>query len=285
MSRLTWDEASKRYYETGVRRGVLYVQNNDGTYRSGVVWNGLIGVTERGVGGEANPVYADDKKYLNLYSREELEATIEAYSSPDEFNECFGVAEIADGAKIIQQSRRSFGFCYRTVFGNNIKGNSFGYKIHILYGCKASAQERVYKMIGDTPEPTSFSWELTTLPVKFGQYKPVAHVVIDSTLASSDAMKQLEDVLYGTATTNPRLPLPGEIKSIIELNSIWLYDYHDEVPDGHLIIRLKAPRNGNYSYADQYSSGDLVITNIRDKDYSYVDTDVGNLVISEVEPD
>lgn len=222
MAKLVWDQESQRYYETGIRRGVLYVQNNDGTYRSGVVWNGLISVTERATGGEANAFYANDKKYLNLYSREELEATIEAYSYPEQFNQCFGIAEIADGAKIIQQSRRSFGFCYRTVFGSNLKGNEFGYKIHILYGCKASSQERVYKIIGDTPEPVSFSWELTTLPVKFGRYKPVAHIEIDSTLCRKDSMEQLEDLLYGTATTNPTLPTPEQIQNIIETPEIHL---------------------------------------------------------------
>lgn len=283
MARLIWDEAQKRYYETGVRRGVLYVQNSDGTYRSGVVWNGLISVAERSTGGEANSIYADDKKYLNLYSREELEATIEAYSAPEEFNECYGVANIANGAKIIQQARRSFGFCYRTVFGNAIDGHNFGYKIHILYGCKASSQSRVYKMIGETPEPTSFSWELTTLPVTFGAYKPVAHVVIDSTLASVDAMEALEDALYGTASTQPRLPLPAEIQSMIELNARWLYEYLDPELNGHLTIRLTAKRNGNYSYTDEAQDGHLVIRNIRDPDYSYTDQNLdGHLVIQKV---
>ena len=228
MAKLSWDEAPKRYYETGIRRGVLYVQNDDGTYRTGVIWNGLINVTERSVGGEANAVYADDKKYLNLYSREEMEASIEAYTFPSEFNQCFGIAEIADGAKIIQQSRRSFGFCYRTVFGNVLEGNEFGYKIHILYGCKASSQERVYKMIGDTPEPVSFSWDLTTLPVKYGSYKPVSLVTIDSTLCSRDAMEQLEDLLYGTESTDSYLPTPQEIQEIIEAPAINLLINEDK---------------------------------------------------------
>lgn len=222
MARLTWDEAEKRYFETGVRRGVLYVQNNDGTYRSGVVWNGLTNVTERTTGGEANAVYANDKKYLNLYSREELEATIEAYASPEEFNECFGVADIADGARIIQQSRRSFGFCYRTAIGNAISGTDFAYKIHILYGCKASSQQRVYKMINDAPEPVSFSWDLTTLPMKYDQYKPVAQVVIDSSLCSRSSMEQLENALYGTADSEPRLLMPEEIQNLIET---YRYEY------------------------------------------------------------
>ena len=239
MARLTWDEAEKRYFETGVRRGVLYVQNNDGTYRSGVAWNGLIGVTERSVGGEASSIYADDKKYLNLYSREELEATIEAYSSPDEFNECFGVADIADGARIIQQSRRSFAFCYRTVFGNSLKGNDFGYKIHILYGCKASAQQRVYKIINDAPEPISFSWELTTLPIKIGQYRPVSLVTIDSTLLTQEVLNDLENTLYGTDDTPPTLLLPEEIQNMIE-NPIQYYlaneDYDSILFGGDRII-------------------------------------------------
>lgn len=239
MARLTWDEAEKRYFETGVRRGVLYVQNNDGTYRSGVAWNGLISVTERSVGGEASSIYADDKKYLNLYSREEMEATIEAYSSPDEFNECFGVADIADGARIIQQSRRSFAFCYRTVFGNSLKGNDFGYKIHILYGCKASAQQRVYKIINDAPEPISFSWELTTLPIKIGQYRPVSLVTIDSTLLTQEVLNDLENSLYGTDNTPPTLLLPEEIQYLIE-NPVQYYlaneDYDSILFGGDRII-------------------------------------------------
>ena len=216
MARLIWDDAGKRYFETGVRRGVLYVQNNDGTYRTGVAWNGLTNVTERAIGGEANPIYADDRKYLNLFSREELEATIEAYTAPVEFNECFGVADIADGARIIQQSRRSFGFCYTTSVGNDITGIEYGRKIHILYGCKASSQSRVYKIIGDTPEPVSFSWNLTTLPMKIRDYKPVAQAVIDSRTCDPDAFALLEDKLFGSDNNEPMLLNPIEIRWLVE---------------------------------------------------------------------
>ena len=218
MARLIWDDVGKRYFETGIRQGVLYVQNNDGTYRTGVAWNGLINVTERSTGGEATPVYADDKKYLNLYSKEELGATIEAYYAPDEFSQCFGVAKIADGAKIIQQSRRSFGFCYRTAYGNDITGIEFGHKIHILYGCKASAQSRVYKIINDSPEPVSFTWELTTLPIKTGDYKPVSQIVIDSKTCDPISLNLLESILYGSDDNEPTLLTPTEIKAIIEQN-------------------------------------------------------------------
>lgn len=228
MARLTWDDAGKRYFEVGIRQGVLYVQNNDGTYRTGVAWNGLIGVTERTTGGESNAIYADDKKYLNLFSKEELEATIEAYNAPDEFNECFGVADIADGARIIQQSRRSFGFCYRTSLGNDITGVEYGYKIHILYGCKASSQSRVYKVIGDTPEPVSFSWDLTTLPIKTGNYKPVAHIVIDSTQCDPDGLLSVENALYGSRNNDPVLLSPFEIKELIENSAFGLLINEDE---------------------------------------------------------
>ena len=228
MARLIWDDVGKRYFETGIRQGVLYVQNNDGTYRTGVAWNGLINVTERSTGGEATPVYANDKKYLNLYSKEELEATIEAYNAPDEFNQCFGVVEIADGAKIIQQSRRSFGFCYRTAYGNDITGIEFGHKIHILYGCKASAQSRVYKIINDSPEPVSFTWELTTLPIKTGHHKPVSQVVIDSRLCDPDALQMVENILYGSRNNDPRLLTPAEIQELIEHSAYGVLINEDE---------------------------------------------------------
>lgn len=212
MARLSWDATGTHLYETGVRRGVLYLQNNDGTYGTGVAWNGITSITENPSGAEATKIYADDIKYLNLYSAEEFGATIEAYTYPDEFAQCDGSASPVAGMNIGQQSRKSFGFCYRTAIGNDVAGEDYGYKIHILYGCKASPSEKSYQTINDSPDAIAFSWEVTTTPVEVSGYKPTACVIIDSTKCNSTKLEALEDTLYGSAGGNPTLPLPDAIK-------------------------------------------------------------------------
>lgn len=219
MSKLVWDQTGERYYETGVKMGVLYPQSNSGTYPKGVVWNGLTAVTESPSGAEATPLYADDVKYLNLYSAEEFGATIEAYTYPDEFAECDGSAELAAGVTIGQQNRKAFGLCYRTTIGNDTDGNDHGYKIHIIYGAMASPSEKAYATINDSPEAITFSWEVTTTPVSVSGFKPTASVTIDSTKVNEAKLKQLEAILYGdngsSSTAEARLPLPDEIVTII----------------------------------------------------------------------
>lgn len=212
MARLTWDATGEHLYETGVRRGVLYLQNNNGTYANGVAWNGITTVTESPSGAEATAIYADDIKYLNLYSAEEFGATIEAYTYPDAFAECDGSASPVTGMNIGQQSRKSFGFCYRTAIGNDVAGEDYGYKLHILYGCKASPSEKSYQTINDSPEAITFSWEITTTPVEVSGFKPTACVIIDSTKCNSTKLEALEDTLYGDASNPPTLPLPDAIK-------------------------------------------------------------------------
>lgn len=212
MAKLTWDNVGEHLYETGVRNGVIYPQNSDGTYGTGVAWNGLTAVTESPSGAEANPIYADDIKYLNLYSAEEFGATIEAYTYPDEFAECDGSASPVDGMTIGQQARKAFGFCYRTVLGNDVNGEAHGYKLHILYGCRVSPSEKAYQTINDSPEAITFSWELTTTPVAVNDsYKPTACVVIDSTKADAAKLAALETTLYGGDSAEPTLPLPAAI--------------------------------------------------------------------------
>lgn len=212
MAKLTWDNTGEHLYETGVRNGVIYLQNADGTYGTGVAWNGLTGVTESPSGAEATAIYADDIKYLNLYSAEEFGATIEAYTYPDEFAECDGSASPATGMIVGQQTRKSFGFCYRTVLGNDVAGEDYGYKLHILYGCRVSPSEKAYQTINDSPEAITFSWELTTTPVAVGgNYKPTACVVIDSTKADPTKLATLEAKLYGSDNAEPTLPLPSQI--------------------------------------------------------------------------
>lgn len=223
MSKIVWDATGKRYYETGVDHGVLYPQDSSGTYPKGVAWNGLTAVTESPSGAEATPLYADNIKYLNLISAEEFGATVEAYTYPDEFAQCDGSAEIVPGVMIGQQNRKSFGLCYRTTMGNDVDGNSYGYKLHIIYGASASPSEKSYATINDSPEAISFSWELKTTPVNVTGFKPTASITIDSNKVDSVKLARLEEILYGKDPTElggsdgvePRLPLPDEIVSII----------------------------------------------------------------------
>lgn len=216
--KLEWDKSGEHLFETGVDRGVLYPQAADGTYPKGVAWNGLTSVSESPSGADANALWADNIKYLNLYSAEEFGATIEAYTYPDEFAELDGSAEIAPGALIGQQNRKAFGLCYRTVLGNDIQGNDYGYKIHIIYGAQASPSEKSYETINDSPDAITFSWELNTTPVPVAGHKPTASIVIDSTKCDATKLATLEEILYGTAGqsgTDARLPLPAEVISTL----------------------------------------------------------------------
>ena len=215
MSKLVWDATGSREYETGVKNGVLYVQNGSGTYEKGVAWNGLISVTESPSGAEATPLYADDIKYLELFSTEEFGATIECYTYPEEFEACDGSAEIATGVVIGQQNRTSFGLCYRTTLGNDVKGNEHGYKLHLIYGCKAAPSEKAYSTINDSPEAITFSYEITTTPVAVTGHKPTASLVIDSTKIEPSKLAQIEAKLYGDVSTEASLPTPNEILELI----------------------------------------------------------------------
>ena len=275
MAALEWDKTSERLFETGTKKGVLYVYDATQTgsgqhvYSPGVAWNGLTGVTESPSGAEATSLYADDIKYLNLYSAEELGATINAYTYPDEFAECDGSAAVtilapayASTGKsyakdelcsysgtnykakaaieapagtwdasawdavattapmmIGQQARKTFGLCYRTSLGNDTDGQDHGYKLHLLYGCKASPSERSYETINDSPSAITFSWTITTTPVNCTvngvTYKPTALITIDSTKCSAAGLTALEGALYGTNSTNPYLPLPDEVYTLL----------------------------------------------------------------------
>ena len=215
MSKLVWDQTGERLYETGVKKGVLYVQDSGGTYPKGVVWNGLTTVTESPSGAEATPLYADDIKYLNLMSTEELGGTVEAYTYPDEFAECDGSASIATGVLIGQQPRKTFGMAYTTTLGNDVDSNAHGYKLHLIYGALASPSEKSYSTINDSPEAITFSWEFSTTPVNVDGFKPTANIVIDSTKATPEKLTALEKILYGDTETEARLPLPDEVASIM----------------------------------------------------------------------
>ena len=217
MAKLVWDKSGERLYETGVKQGVLYVQDTAGTYPNGVAWNGLTAVTETPSGAEATALYADDIKYLNLVSAEELGGTIEAYMYPDEFAECDGSVALTPGMYIGQQNRKTFGLCYRTTLGNDTDSNNHGYKLHLIYGALAAPSEKAYATINDSPEAITFSWEFKTTPVNVTGHKPTASIVIDSTKVDAEKMAALEKILYGDDTGDgPRLPLPDEVLSTLK---------------------------------------------------------------------
>ena len=214
MSKIVWDQTGERLYETGVNHGVLYIPTS-GVYSKGVAWNGLTAVTESPSGAEATALYADDIKYLNLMSAEEFACTIEAYTYPDEFAECDGSASLVAGVNIGQQPRKTFGLCYRTTIGNDTDGNAHGYKLHMVYGCLASPSEKAYATINDSPEANTFSWEVSTTPVNVTGHKPTAFLTIDSTKADPTKLAALEKILYGDTETEPRMPLPDEIATLM----------------------------------------------------------------------
>lgn len=218
MSKIVWDGTGNRLYETGVKNCVLYVQDTEGAYPDGVAWNGITGITETPSGGEATSLYADDIKYLDLMSAEEFSCTIEAYTYPEEFSQCDGSASLATGVKIGQQTRKSFGLCYRTTLGNDVDGDAHGYLLHLVYGLKAQPSERGYSTINDSPEAITMSWEAKSTPVSVDGFKPTSIITIDSTKVNPTALANLEKMLFGsdeTPESKASLPLPNKVKEVM----------------------------------------------------------------------
>lgn len=217
MSKLVWDALGERYYETGVSKGVLYVTDDAGAYGDGVSWSGLTNVTQTPSGAEATALYADNIKYLNLMSEEDFSAKIEAYYYPDEFEECDGSKELVPGVSAGQQPRKSFGFSYQTIIGNDTKRNAYGYKIHLIYGCTAKPSERSNATVNESPEAVTLSWELSTVAAEIAMdgFKPSAKITIDSTKVAPAKLKELEDLLYGTAGAEASLPTPDAVAALI----------------------------------------------------------------------
>lgn len=217
MAALVWDKTGERIYETGVDRGVLYTPDVNGEYGDGVVWNGLITVTESPSGAEPTATYADNIKYLNLISVEQYGISIEAYTYPPEFEQFDGSATPQPGVSLGQQSRKPFGFCYRTLKGNDVEGTDLGYKLHLVYGCLAAPSEKAHSTVNETPEAITFSWDVSTTPVAVGviggvEYKPSASITIDSTKVDAADLTALEDQLYGRGTeTEASMPLPADV--------------------------------------------------------------------------
>lgn len=214
--RIEWDKTGERFYETGTDRGVLYVQDDKGTYPKGVVWNGLTAVTESPGGAEATDLWADNIKYASIRSAETFGGTIESYIYPEEFMECDGQKEAVKGVYVGQQNRKSFGLCYRTLVGNDTNTDSDdGYKLHLVYGADASPSEKAYQTVNDSPEAISLSWEFSTTPVNVTGMKPTSLIVVDSLKVAKDKLTALEDVLYGSESNEARLPLPDEVLTIL----------------------------------------------------------------------
>ena len=230
VGRITWDKTGERYYEAGVDRGVLYTDkstntNEDGKYTNGVAWNGLTAVTESPSGAEPTPLYANNRKYLNIMTNEEFGGTIEAFMYPDEFAECDGSKEITPGLFIGQQARKTFGFTYRTLIGNDMNEAGADYKIHLVYNALAGVSEKARNTINESLEPEPFSWEFTTTSVDMAsndttladlKLKPTAHLVVDSRNTPAEKLKALEDILYGTAEAAPYLPSPDAVYKMLK---------------------------------------------------------------------
>lgn len=214
MARLVWGETGERFFETGVDRGVLYIES-----RPGVVWNGLTSVTESPTGGDAQPYFIDGIKYQNVPNAEDFEGTIEAFTYPNEFTECEGLIEAYSGLFLTSQGRKPFGLAYRTLVGNDVNGVDKGYKIHLLYNVLAEPTSRSNSTMDDNPNPQNFSWKITTLPPPVVGYRRTAHFIIDSRVTDPLALAAIEDILYGTESLTSRLPLPAEIFTIFETNS------------------------------------------------------------------
>lgn len=215
MAKLVWDKTGERLYETGVDKGVLYLQGTDGTYKDGEAWNGLTGVTESPSGADETALYANNGKYLGLRAKEEFGGTITAYTTPNSWAQCDGSVSLAKGLHVGQQTRATFGLCYRTLIGNDVKKDDYGYKLHFVYGATASPSEREYSTVNDSPEAVEFSYEFSTTDVNITGAKAAAHMEVVSTECDASKLAQLETILYGSEDEEPRLPLPDEIITLL----------------------------------------------------------------------
>lgn len=215
MAKLEWDKVGERLFETGIEQAALYLLGEDGEYSNGEAWNGLISITESPSGAETTALWANDKKYAELLSTEELGGSIEAYTYPESFSACNGEAELVPGVKIAQQGRRTFGLVFKTLIGNDIVGNKYGYKLTLIYGAKVSPSEKSHQTVNDSPEAMTMSWEFSTTPVNVEGFDSTSRIEIDSTNVSKDKLEALEAILYGSESAEARLPFPDEIKTLL----------------------------------------------------------------------
>lgn len=266
MTKLAWDLTGQRLYETGVDHGILYPLDGAGAYSHGYAWNGLVSVTESPSGAEASPQYADNIKYLNLVSYEEFGATVEAFTYPDEFAVCDGTAQPETGVFLGQQNRKTFGLAYRTKIGNDVDGQDHGYKWHLIYGAIAAPSEKAYNTVNDSPEPITFSWDLTTTATEVGtinsvQYKPTAYLTVQSTTADAGALAELEDLLTGTPGSDPQLPMPAAVIALFAGTTTSVTPNAPTFNQGTNTITIPAQTGVIYKIAGVTKpAGDVVIT-------------------------
>lgn len=265
MTRIQWDQTGERRYETGVDHGVLYERDQAGEYSTGVPWNGLTTVTESPSGAESNPQYADNIKYLDLRSAEQFGGTIEAFTYPPEFEKYDGNAQPVAGLSLGQQTRRAFGFSYRTKVGNDVEGNDFGYKIHLIYGATAAPSEKAHATINDSPEAINFSWEISTNPVSVGtiggvEYAPTSTITIDSTKFTPEQMQTLEDQLYGTNSEDPSMPLPADVIAMFSGSLTEAVPTEPTYNAGTHTITIPTVTGVRYTIGGVTKTGNVVIT-------------------------
>lgn len=258
--KLTWDEVGARNYETGVDHAVLYIPDSGGAYTDGVAWNGLVSVTESPSGAEANAQYADNIKYLNLFSAEQFGATIEAFTYPDEFAQFDGLVTPTPGVAVGQQGRKGFGLCYRTKIGNDLQGEDYGYKLHLVYGAMASPSEKAYNSINDSPEAITFSWQLSTTPVSVTGMRPTSILTIDSTKVDATALGDLEDLLYGTVGTDPSLPMPDDVIALFSATITAVTPTEPTFNSGTNTITIPTVAGVEYTINGTVVTGPIVIT-------------------------
>lgn len=258
--KLKWDQVGEKVYETGVDRGVLFIPNNLGVYNTGFAWNGLTTVTESPTGAEANKQYADNIMYLNLLSTEMFAGTIEAFTYPDEWAQCDGSATPQTGIMIGQQSRKSFGLCYRTRVGNDLENVDFGYKLHLVYGALAAPSEKAFTTINDSPEAIGFSWDFTTSPVDVVGYKPTSTITVDSTKVDPTALAALEAFLYGTSGTDPSLPTPAAVLALFSGTITTVTPTAPSFNSGTHTITIPTVTGVTYEINGEAVTGAVVIT-------------------------
>lgn len=260
MSRIVWDKVGERLFRTGCDHGVLYRQNASGQYNLGFPWNGLVSVSASPTGAEATPQYADNIIYVNLVSAERFEGSISAFMYPDAFAECDGTATPVEGLGIGQQTRKPFGLSYRTLIGNDLQGQDYGYEINLVYGALAAPSERENNTVNDSPEAMELSWDLTTTPVDVPGFKPAATLTLDSTKISPAKMKEIEDILYGTEGVEPRLPLPAEIIGILSGATSEVEPQAPTYDPATKVITIPTVVGVEYRIADEPVSGTVTIT-------------------------
>lgn len=264
MTKLVWDKSGERFFETGVDHGVLYTPNASGVYNMGYAWNGLTTVTESPSGAEASPQYADNIKYLNLVGIEEFGGTIECFTYPKEFEAYDGAAQPETGVYVTGQSRKTFGFSYRTKIGND-QNSDLAYKLHLVYGAIVTPSEKARSTVNDTPEAVTFSYEFTTTPVEVGTiggttYKPTAHIIIDSRLTNASKLADLETILYGTTGVDPRMPLPAEVVSTIATTLTQVTPTAPTYNSTTKVITIPTVTGVEYRINDTVVTGDVTIT-------------------------